>query len=137
MYTGSVPAINGIVSNEWFDPQTGKEVYCVEDDNVKIVGGVEKSEPMSPRNLWVTTISDELRLATNFQSKVVGVAIKDRGAILPAGHTGTAYWYEGANGAFVSSTYYMNTLPDWVQQFNNKKLVDKLVQQRLENAVPH
>lgn len=126
VYTGSVPAINGIVSNEWFDPQQGREVYCVEDDKVKIVGGVANSEPMSPRNLWVTTISDELRLATNFQSKVVGVAIKDRGSILPAGHTGTAYWYEGANGAFVSSTYYMNTLPDWVQQFNNKKLVDSL-----------
>lgn len=126
VYTGSVPAINGIVSNEWFDPQLNREVYCVEDDNVKIVGGTDKSEPMSPRNLWVTTISDELRLATNFQSKVVGVAIKDRGAILPAGHTGTAYWYEGGNGAFVSSTYYMNTLPDWVQQFNNKKLADSL-----------
>jgi predicted AlkP superfamily pyrophosphatase or phosphodiesterase len=79
---------------------------------------------MSPKNLFTTTISDELRLATNFQSKVVGVAIKDRGSILPAGHTGTAYWYESANGNFVSSTWYMSSLPAWVQAFNNKKMAD-------------
>lgn len=124
VYTGSVPAINGIMGNDWFDPQKGGYVYCVEDESVSIVGGVENSEPMSPKNLFTTTISDELRLATNFQSKVVGVAIKDRGSILPAGHTGTAYWYEAVNGSFVSSTWYMQSLPKWVQAFNSKKTAD-------------
>jgi predicted AlkP superfamily pyrophosphatase or phosphodiesterase len=124
VYTGSVPAINGIMGNEWFDAQKGKEVYCVEDDSVQVVGGVANSEPMSPKNLFTTTISDELRLATNFQSKVIGIAIKDRGSILPAGHSGTAYWYEGGNGSFVSSTWYMQSLPEWAQKFNNKKIAD-------------
>jgi predicted AlkP superfamily pyrophosphatase or phosphodiesterase len=126
VYTGSIPAVNGIMGNEWYDKQLQKEVYCVEDESVKIIGGVPASEPMSPRNLWTTTISDELRLATNFRSKVIGVAIKDRGSILPAGHTGTAYWYEGGNGNWVSSTWYMNELPAWVQQFNARRWVDSL-----------
>ena len=126
VYTGSVPAINGIMGNEWFDKGLNREVYCVEDEQVKVLGGVANSEPMSPRNLWTTTISDELRLATNFRSKVVGVAIKDRGSILPAGHTGTAYWYEGGNGNWVSSTWYMNELPAWVNGFNARKWPDSL-----------
>ncbi|HSC53179.1 MAG TPA: alkaline phosphatase PafA [Phnomibacter sp.] len=136
VYTGSTPAINGIVGNDWFDAQQGKGVYCVEDDSVQIVGGVANSDPMSPKNLFATTITDELRLATNFQSKVVGVAIKDRGAILPAGHTGTAYWYEGANGSFVSSTWYMNALPAWAQDFNNKKLVDEYYKKNWNTLYP-
>jgi predicted AlkP superfamily pyrophosphatase or phosphodiesterase len=125
-YTGSVPAINGIMGNDWYDRRLGRFVYCVEDSSVSVLGGTSKSEPMSPRNLWVTSIADELRLATNFKSKVIGVAIKDRGSILPAGHTGTAYWYEGANGNWVSSTFYMNNLPAWVNAFNSRKVVDSL-----------
>ncbi len=88
VYTGSVPSINGIMGNEWFDKSQNREVYCAEDKKVKIVGA-EKGEPMSPANLWTTTICDELRLATNFKSKVIGIAIKDRG-ILPAGHSANA-----------------------------------------------
>lgn len=136
VYTGSIPAVNGIMGNEWYDKQTRKEVYCVEDESVKVVGGVPASEPMSPRNLWTTTISDELRLATNFRSKVVGVAIKDRGSILPAGHTGTAYWYEGSNGNWVTSTWYMNELPAWVQQFNAKKWTDTLYKNDWQTLYP-
>lgn len=124
VYTGSVPAINGIMGNDWYDKSKGRNIYCVEDNNHKVVGGSEKDEPMSPANLLTTTIGDELRLATNFKSKVVGVAIKDRGSILPAGHTGTAYWYEAGNTSWVSSTYYMQQLPEWVKQFNSRKLVD-------------
>jgi len=136
VYTGSVPAINGIMGNDWFDAKKGTEVYCVEDDSVQIVGGVANSDPMSPKNLFTTTISDELRLATNFQSKVVGVAIKDRGSILPAGHTGTAYWYESANGSFVSSTWYMQSLPAWAQAFNSKKVADTYYAQNWNTLYP-
>jgi len=82
---------------------------------------------MSPKNMLVTTVCDELRMATNFQSKVIGIAIKDRGAILPAGHAANAaYWYEAKTGNFISSTWYMNELPGWVKQFNNRKVVDSL-----------
>ena len=119
VYTGSVPAIMGIVGNSWFDKSTGTLVYCTDDANVSGVGTTSAAGKMSPENLWVTTITDELRLSTNFKSKVIGIALKDRGAILPAGHSANAaYWYEA--GKWISSTHYMNDLPAWVKQFNDK-----------------
>jgi predicted AlkP superfamily pyrophosphatase or phosphodiesterase len=125
VYTGSVPAINGIMGNEWYDRSLGRTVYCVEDKTVKTIGGSATAQPMSPRNLWTTTITDELRLATNFKSKVIGIAIKDRGGILPAGHSANAaYWYDPSTGNWVTSTYYMNDLPGWVKKFNERKVVD-------------
>ncbi|RFS20970.1 alkaline phosphatase family protein [Chitinophaga silvatica] len=123
VYTGSVPAIHGIAGNDWYSRQLDRLVYCTEDSTVTTVGASGKSGKMSPRNLKVTTIGDELRLSNNFQSKVVGVAIKDRGAILPAGHSANAaFWYDGGSGNFVTSTYYMKELPGWAQSFNNEKL---------------
>src|SRR5262245_15965547 len=85
IYTGSVPAIHGIAGNFWWDDNEQRNVYCTEDKNVKTVGSATNMGLQSPRNLLVTTICDELRLATNFQGKVIGIAIKDRGGILPAG----------------------------------------------------
>jgi predicted AlkP superfamily pyrophosphatase or phosphodiesterase len=127
VYTGSVPAINGIMGNEWYDKQIKKEVYCVEDNSVSLVGTASKGMPMSPKNLMTTTITDELKLATNFKSKVIGVAIKDRGSILPAGHNPDgAYWYDATSGNFITSSWYTNQLPSWVSAFNGKKLVDSL-----------
>ncbi|MDX1956767.1 MAG: alkaline phosphatase PafA [Chitinophagaceae bacterium] len=124
-YTGSVPAIHGIMGNEWYDKALGRDVYCTEDKSVKVIGGADKAEPQSPRNLWATTICDELRLATNFRGKTIGVAIKDRGGILPAGHSANAaYWYDSRSGNWVTSTYYMKTLPAWVDKFNNRKITD-------------
>jgi predicted AlkP superfamily pyrophosphatase or phosphodiesterase len=126
IYTGSVPAVTGITGNLWWDDVRKKEVYCTEDTTVKTVGSSTKAGLQSPRNLLVTTICDELRLATNFQSKVIGVAIKDRGGILPAGHSANAaYWYDPQVGNWITSTYYMNDLPQWVKDINEKKLVDK------------
>lgn len=124
-YTGSVPAIHGIMGNEWYDKALGRDVYCTEDKSVKVIGGSDKAEPQSPRNLWATTICDELRLATNFRGKAIGVAIKDRGGILPAGHSANAaYWYDSRSGNWVTSTYYMESLPGWVDKFNNRKIAD-------------
>ena len=121
LYTGSVPAIHGITGNEWHDRLTGKTVYCTDDASVKGVGTNAAAGKMSPRNMGVTTICDELRLATNFRGKVIGVAFKDRGGILPAGHSANAaYWYEPASGKWISSTYYMNELPKWVNDLNAK-----------------
>jgi predicted AlkP superfamily pyrophosphatase or phosphodiesterase len=119
IYTGSIPAIHGIVGNNWFDKNTGRNVYCTDDSTVNTVGTSSKAGKMSPDNLWVTTITDELRLSNNFKSKVIGIALKDRGAILPAGHSANAaYWYDG--GKWITSTYYMNELPGWVKAFNDK-----------------
>lgn len=122
VYTGSVPAIHGVIGNTWYSPELGRTVYCAEDTTVNTVGSTSAAGKMSPRNMLVTTIGDELKLSNNFQSKVVGVAIKDRGAILPAGHSAdAAYWYDGSTGNWVTSTFYMNELPHWVQEFNNEK----------------
>lgn len=127
VYTGSVPAVHGIVGNNWYDNILKKGVYCTDDDSVETVGSTTSAGKMSPKNMFTTTIGDELKLATNFKSKVVGVAIKDRGAILPAGHAANAaYWYDYKTGDFITSTYYMNELPKWVQDFNARKVVDSL-----------
>ena len=126
LYTGSVPAIHGIAGNEWFDAKAIASVYCVADTTVQGTGTTAFAGRMSPRNMLTTTITDELRLATNFRSKVIGISFKDRGAVLPAGHSGNAaYWYESATGKFISSTYYMQNLPQWVTDFNDKKYPDQ------------
>jgi predicted AlkP superfamily pyrophosphatase or phosphodiesterase len=119
IYTGSVPAIHGIAGNNFYDYTAKREMYCSEDKTVQSVGTSNDNGQMSPRNMLTTTICDELKLATNFKGKVIGVAIKDRGAILPAGHSAdAAYWYDSKTGHFISSTYYMKELPKWVQDFN-------------------
>lgn len=125
VYTGSAPSLTGIVGNTWWDQEQKRTVYCTEDKSVSTVGSPSTLGKMSPRNMWVTTVADELRLATNFSSKVIGVSIKDRGAILPAGHSANgAYWYDNSNGKWISSTYYINTLPDWAASFNLRNLPD-------------
>jgi len=129
VFTGSVPALDGISGNEWIEQLSGKVVYCTDDSTVKTVGADNVSGRMSPRNLLVSTVTDELRLASNFQSKVVGVSLKDRAAILPAGHTANAaFWLDDATGNFVSSTYYMQELPGWVDAFNKSRPIEKLIQ---------
>lgn len=122
IYTGTTPSTHGIVGNEWFSRKLGKTMYCTDDASAKTVGdGTDKEGAMSPKNLQSTTITDELRLGTNFNGKVIGVSLKDRGAILPAGHFANwAFWYS-ASGAFISSTFYGEKLPDWVTEFNNQK----------------
>ena len=128
VYTGSVPALNGIAGNMWYDNVKQRQVYCVEDASVQAVGTTNNAAgQMSPVNVWTSTIGDELKLATNFKSKVIGVSLKDRGAIIPAGHSAdAAYWYDTKSGNFISSTYYAATLPNWLTNYNNAKHVDSL-----------
>lgn len=137
IYTGSVPSINGIIGNDWYDPQSNKKKYCVEDNEVKTVGSITKAGEMSPKNLLVTTITDELRVAGNFKSKVIGISLKDRGSILPVGHTANAaYWYDGENGNWISSTYYMQELPAWVKNYNAKKVVNAYYKNNWKTLYP-
>lgn len=119
IFTGSVPSIHGIAGNDFMID--GRMVYCCEDTTVSGVGTDSKAGMMSPRNMLTTTIGDELKIATDFKAKVVGVSIKDRAAILPAGHAADgAYWIDNASGNFITSTYYMKELPGWVKAFNKK-----------------
>lgn len=137
VYTGTTPAINGIIANEWYDKISKKEVYCAEDNNVQPVGTDSKDSKRSPLLMLTTTMGDQLRLHTSLRSKVFGIALKDRGAILPAGHKANgAFWLDGKTGNFVTSTYYMQQLPAWMQEFNAKHLVEKYLTQQWNLLLP-
>lgn len=135
IYTGSVPSIHGIAGNNFV--KNGEKVYCTDDDTVKPVGSNSEAGLMSPRNLWVTTIGDEMKIASNGRAKVVGVALKDRASILPAGHNPDgAFWFDDKSGNFITSTYYMNQLPKWVEAFNDKKLPEHYLSEKWNTLYP-
>jgi predicted AlkP superfamily pyrophosphatase or phosphodiesterase len=137
VYTGTTPAIHGIIGNDWFDKNLRKRIYCVDDDNFNTVGSTTiKDGKKSPKNMLTTTITDELRMATQKRSKVVGISLKDRGSILPAGHTGDAYWFDTATGNIITSTYYKTDLPAWVQKFNALGLPEKYSKQVWNTLLP-
>ena len=119
IYTGTTPKYHGVIGNNWYDKETKKTVYCASDESVKSVGVNSEWERMSPHRMKTTTFSDENRLFTQMRGKTIGISIKDRGAVLPAGHTGTAFWFHGKDkGSWITSTFYMNELPKWVTDFN-------------------
>lgn len=131
-YTGTVPSVHGIAGNSFFE--NGKRVYCCEDNAVSGVGTDNEAGRRSPRNMLATTIGDELKVATSFASKVVGVALKDRAAILPAGHSADgAYWMDFDKGTFITSTYYMQELPKWVADYN--KTIGKVTREQVQYSV--
>lgn len=138
LYTGTVPSIHGIAGNNFL--KDGKMTYCCADSTVQTVGSTTKAGRMSPLNLQVTTIGDELKTATSWKSKVIGVSFKDRAAILPAGHSAdAAYWFDKDAKCFISSTYYMEKLPQWANAYNdriNKKLpIDEIQYQPYGNQI--
>ena len=126
IYTGTTPKYHGIISNNWFDKEIKKIIYCVSDTTYNSVGTDDKYSRVSPQKMQVSTVTDELRMATQMQGKVIGIAIKDRGAALPAGHTANAaYWLQGGNeGNWVTSTFYMDELPKWVNKFNKSDVAE-------------
>ena len=122
VYTGATPAVHGIIANDWYSRALKRTVYCAEDTTVSAVGGSESAGKISPDNLLSTTITDQLKMATQGRSKVVGISIKDRGSALPAGHRADgAYWYDGRTGEMMTSTFYMDELPEWVEESNVQK----------------
>lgn len=137
MMTGAFPSETGIVGNEWIERATGRRVTSVSDGTVKVLGGSPNEFGASPRRLLTSTVGDELRFSTNDQSKVIGISVKDRSAILPAGrHANAAYWFSVASGNMVSSTYYFNELPNWVVEFNRKHPADKFFGARWDRLLP-
>jgi hypothetical protein len=137
--TGAFPSANGMVANVWMDRETGTLEYAVEDGDYDMVGsrgGVDqkteidptqaaaRSEGRSPRAILTSTFSDELAVHTAGRAKVFGVSVKDRGAISMAGHAGKAFWFSKKTGEFVSSTFYYEQYPDWVVEWNQKRLAD-------------
>jgi len=137
IYTGATPAIHGIIANDWYDKNAKRKINCVTDDKQKIVGGDKGRGNVSPWQLLTTTVTDELELATQRRAKVIGISIKDRGAVLPAGHAADgAYWYDELTGKFISSTYYKAALPVWLEQFNSLNLPDKYLNQTWQTIYP-
>ena len=135
--TGATPAIHGMIGNTWLDRATGETVYNIEDPNfLLLTPGADvddeteidptqraaRSEGRSPSAILVSTFSDELAAATGGRAKVFSVSIKDRGAVSMAGHAGKAFWFSKARGQFVTSTYYYDEYPDWVDTWNEKQL---------------
>lgn len=137
VFTGTGPAHHGIVGNNWYSRAEKRSVYCAEDPNAKPVGSESMDGMMSPRRLTATTLADQLELATNRRSKTIGIALKDRGAVLPAGTLSDgAYWYDKNNGLFITSDFYRNELPVWVQEFNQKKWPDQLLEKDWQLLLP-
>ncbi|WP_338763683.1 alkaline phosphatase PafA [Bernardetia sp. ABR2-2B] len=140
IFTGATPTNHGIINNNWYSRTENRKFYCAEDKTVKGLGTPnpdDKQGQMSPLNLKTSTITDELRLATNQKAKVVGVSIKDRSAIMPAGHIPNgAYWHDASSGKMISSTYYFEELPKWVNDFNDKKLPDAYIKKGWELLFP-
>lgn len=126
IFTGTSPMNHGIISNNWYDKFSDSFVYCAGDSSVSSLGVTTKSGQMSPHRMLTTTVSDQNRLHTQFKGKTIGISIKDRGAILPAGHTANAaYWFYGKDkGAFISSSFYQNELPEWVTEFNSSSVAE-------------
>jgi predicted AlkP superfamily pyrophosphatase or phosphodiesterase len=128
IYTGTTPAVNGVIGNDWWDSEWRADRYVTQDKRYRTVGGTpDKVGQHSPAVMLSTTITDELRLSNNFRSKVVGICLKDRGSILPAGHIPNAcYWFDDASASWITSTYYPDSLglPQWVQDFNARALPD-------------
>jgi len=137
VYTGATPAIHGIIGNEYYDKFARKKVNCVEDARFKPVGNPEGNGDVSPARMLASTVTDELKLATQKKAKVIGISFKDRGAVLPSGHMADgAYWYDSKSGKFITSTYYMTKLPDWVEKFNQRNLANKYLSQTWNTLLP-
>ncbi len=137
IYTGTTPRMHGIIGNDWYDTEAGRLMYCVEDQSVSAIGGGKEFGAESPKNLLTTTITDELGLFFQGRSKIIGISIKDRSAILPAGHKPTgAYWTDMNNGKFMTSTYYMQELPNWVKDFNARKLPQQYLNEKWKTFFP-
>ena len=138
IYTGTTPAMHGIIGNDWWDKYKKKYVYCAQDKSVTPVGSEHKMEKRSPKNLLVTTLGDQVKLGTNYKGKVIGISIKDRGAIFPAGKMGDqAWWFTGEDGGkFITSTYYMDELPNWVSDFNKKNNIKSWLKEGWKPLLP-
>jgi len=139
IYTGTTPSMNGIIGNDWWDPELRAKRYCTSDKRYRVVGGTAKTAPEtgqhSPVALLSSTITDELRLSNNFRSKVAAVCLKDRGGILPAGHIPNAcYWFDDAGGNWITSSYYPDSLglPQWVRDFNARRWPDSFLNKTWE-----
>lgn len=138
IYTGTTPVNHGVIGNYWYDRYLNKTIYCVDDSNYKTIGNEGSGGEKSPSRMQTTTITDQLKLAQNTNGKTIAISIKDRSAILPAGHAANAaYWYDGGSkGEWITSSYYMDALPNWVTEFNKSGKADAYLNEKWETLYP-
>lgn len=137
IYTGTTPYYHGIISNDWYDKFSKKMINAVQNDSYSTIGADDNAGGAAPDKLMTTTITDQLKISTNNKARVFSVSIKNRAAVLSGGHfADAAYWYDDSNGKFISSSYYMNSLPQWVIDFNNEKLTEKFLTRKWELSFP-
>ena len=129
IFTGTTPKYHGIIGNDWFDKDQKKNVYCASDSNLESIGTENEAGKMSPHRMLASTFADENRLFTQMRGKSIGISLKDRGAVFPAGHAANAaYWFDFENngsGNWVTSSFYMKALPKWVTDFNASDATEK------------
>src|SRR5437660_762619 len=136
--TGAWPSQTGIIANDWYEQDTGRRVKSITDDSTKGIAGKPNDSGKSPRRLLCSTVGDELKLADNDLSKVIGISAKDRSAILPTGRrANAAYWFSTDSGNMMSSTYYFNDVPEWVTRFNSHRMADKWFGARWDRLLPN
>ena len=141
IYTGTTPAVHGIIANDWYDKQSGDYIYCAGDGDMHTVCNCEQKNvdvqsadgKMSPHNMLTTTFADELKLF-NSESKVIGISLKDRGAILPAGHAANAAYWMNSEGRWITSSFYMDNLPNYVQEINDNNTAQNYLKGNWEMA---
>lgn len=137
VYTGTTPSVHGIVGNSWYSRLLKRSVYCAEDTTVRAIGGIPRNGRISPANLYASTITDELKLFTQKRGKVIAMSIKDRGSALPGGHLSDgSYWFDPGTGNFMTSSYYMDALPNWAQAFNDLKKAKEYLSGSWDPAKP-
>ena len=137
IYSGTTPKYHGIIGNSWYDRKSKSVIYCVTDSAEKIVGNETSSVGVSPRHLLSTNLSDELKISTNKKAKVISISTKDRAAVLPAGHMADgAFWLDLNTGNYVTSTFYMQQLPDWLVEFNKEKNAFKYLEKDWNLLLP-
>lgn len=137
IYTGATPRTHGIIANDWFVRKLGRERYCCEDTSVKTIGSQSKYGLMSPHKQLSSTIGDELKMSSNHKSKVFAVALKDRSSIFPAGHSAdAAFWLDDSTGNFISSSWYLKELPQWLIAFNTKNYVKTYLEKGWQTLYP-
>jgi len=135
--TGTNPSQHGIIASSWYNNLRDEITSYIYDDKAVTVGGGFADGLFSPRQLMTTTYGDEIKLANNFKSKIIGVSLEPAPAIFSTGHTADcAYWFDVKNGTWISSSFYIDSLPDWVNEFNEKELADTYLEQEWTTLLP-
>lgn len=135
--TGAYPDVHGVVSNYWYEELKDKVNSCIEDDKARTIGGSYESGKYTPSKLLAVTTSDQLRISNNFQSKVISVSLDPVASVISSGHTANAaYWYDDNNGKWITSSFYVDSLPQWVNELNSKDLGRTYLSRTWETLLP-